>query len=48
MDTRWWGPGERIVFEPYSGEAFEWISRHGIFEAGRIGSGKYGGHFDCC
>jgi hypothetical protein len=42
------GPGERIVFEPYSGEPFEWISRHGIFEAGRIGSGKYDGHFDCC
>ena len=45
MDTRRWGPGERIVFEPYRREAFEqsfeWISRHAIFEAGRMGSGKY-------
>lgn len=45
MDTRRWGPGERIVFEPYSRKAFEqsfeWISRHAIFEAGRMGSGKY-------
>jgi hypothetical protein len=45
MDTRRWGPGERIVFEPYSREAFEqsfdWIRRHAIFEAGRMGSGKY-------
>jgi hypothetical protein len=23
MDTRRWGPGERIVFEPYSKEMFE-------------------------
>ena len=35
MDTRRWGPGERIVFEPYSREVFEqsfdWIEKHGIF-----------------
>src|SRR5882672_10590619 len=35
MDTRRWGPGERIVFEPYTREVFEqsieWIERHSIF-----------------
>jgi hypothetical protein len=45
MDTRRWGPGERIVFEPYSREVFEqsfdWIERHGIFPEGRMGSGDY-------
>ncbi len=36
MDTRRWGPGERIVFEPYTEEAFtesqEWIAQREIFE----------------
>ena len=36
MDTRLFGPGERIVFEPYSREIFdesrEWISERIIFE----------------
>ena len=45
MDTRRWGPGERIVFETYSREvyeqSFEWIARHGIFGDGRMGSGDY-------
>jgi hypothetical protein len=45
MDTRRWGPGERIVFEPYSKQAFEesfdWIARHEIFAAGGMGSGEY-------
>jgi hypothetical protein len=45
MDTRRWGPGERIVFEPYSREvyqqSFEWIARHEIFAEGRMGSGDY-------
>jgi ABC-type nitrate/sulfonate/bicarbonate transport system substrate-binding protein len=45
MDTRRWGPGERIVFEPYSREAFErsfgWIADHGIFEPGSMGAGDY-------
>lgn len=45
MDTRRWGPGERIVFEPYSKEMFErsfdWIGKHAIFEPGRMGSGNY-------
>ena len=45
MDTRRWGPGERIVFEPYSKavfeELFEWIAKHGIFADGGMGSGDY-------
>jgi ABC-type nitrate/sulfonate/bicarbonate transport system substrate-binding protein len=45
MDTRRWGPGERIVFEPYTRESFEdsqsWIASHGIFEDGKVGSGRY-------
>jgi hypothetical protein len=45
MDTRRWGPGERIVFEPYSREVFEqsreWIAEHGIFSDTGMGSGKY-------
>ena len=45
MDTRRWGPGERLVFEHYSkdvyDETFEWIARHGIFAADTMGLGKY-------
>jgi ABC-type nitrate/sulfonate/bicarbonate transport system substrate-binding protein len=45
MDTRRWGPGERLVFEPYSKEVFEesfdWIAKHEIFAEGQMGSGKY-------
>lgn len=45
MDTRRWGPGERLVFEPYTREvyeqSFEWIARHGIFSEGNMGAGKY-------
>jgi ABC-type nitrate/sulfonate/bicarbonate transport system substrate-binding protein len=45
MDTRRWGPGERIVFEPYTKEvfeeSFEWIARHGIFPEGQMGAGIY-------
>jgi hypothetical protein len=45
MDTRRWGPGERIVFEPYTkeafAEAFRWIGAHGIFPEGQMGSGRY-------
>jgi hypothetical protein len=44
MDTRRWGPGERLVFEPYTREAFEesfqWIKEHEIFD-GDMGSGIY-------
>ena len=45
MDTRRWGPGERIVFEPYSRETFEstraWIGARGIFEDGDLGALGY-------
>lgn len=45
MDTRRWGPGERIVFESYSREvyqeSFDWIAQHEIFAEGRMGSGDY-------
>ena len=45
MDTRRWGPGERIVFQTYTREMFEqsfdWIARHDIFPEGRMGSGDY-------
>jgi hypothetical protein len=45
MDTRRRGPGERIVFEPYSREMYEesfaWIADHNIFPAGEMGTGEY-------
>jgi hypothetical protein len=45
MDTRRWGPGERIVFEPYTREVFEesfdWIAQHRIFADNAMGSGDY-------
>ena len=45
MDTRRWGPGERLVFEPYSKETFEatfeWIEQHGIFPRSEMGGGNY-------
>jgi len=44
MDTRRWGPGERIVFEPYTKEVFEesqrWIAERDIFPDG-TGSAAY-------
>jgi hypothetical protein len=45
VDTRRWGPGERIVFEPYTKEVFEesfrWIAERKIFSEGDMGPGKY-------
>jgi len=45
MDTRRWGPGERIVFEPYTKEvfeeSFEWIAQHRIFAEEEMGAGVY-------
>jgi hypothetical protein len=45
MDTRRWGPGERIVFEPYSKEVFDetfrWIAERGIFADAGMGSCDY-------
>src|SRR5262249_458268 len=45
MDTRRWGPGERLVFEPYTREVFDetfrWIADHGIFPETGMGSCQY-------
>lgn len=45
MDTRRWGPGERIVFEPYTEETFnisrDWIGEHHIFERDDLGQKRY-------
>jgi hypothetical protein len=45
MDTRRWGPGERLVFEPYTkavyDETFRWIAERGIFDDSAMGSGIY-------
>ena len=42
MDTRRWGPGERLVFEPYTKEVFDetfkWIADRGIFADTGMGS----------
>jgi ABC-type nitrate/sulfonate/bicarbonate transport system substrate-binding protein len=44
-DVRRWGPGERIVFEPYTREVFEesfkWIAERDIFQEGTMGEGRY-------
>ena len=45
IDTRRWGPGERIVFEQYTRDVFEqsfkWIGDHGIFADTGMGTGRY-------
>lgn len=45
MDTRRWGPGERLVFEPYTREMYDttvaWIAERGIFADGNLGAGDY-------
>ena len=45
MDTRRWGPGERLVFEPYTQEMYEatfkWIAERGIFAMDDMGTGRY-------
>ena len=45
MDTRRWGLGERIVFEPYTREQFDdartWIADHGIFPKDDMGPRDY-------
>jgi hypothetical protein len=45
MDTRRWGPGERLVFETYTKELYEetfrWIAEHGIFADTGMGDGNY-------
>ena len=45
MDTRRWGPGERVVFESYSRETFEdtlkWVADRGIFADTGMGTLGY-------
>jgi hypothetical protein len=45
MDTRRWGPGERLVFEPYTEEVYKearsWIASHGIYPDGNLGGEHY-------
>jgi len=45
IDVRRWGPGERLVFEPYTREVFEqsfkWIAEREIFKGEEMGSGRY-------
>jgi hypothetical protein len=45
VDTRRWGPGERIVFEPYTRETFEdsfkWVAERKIFDPAQMGAGRY-------
>ena len=45
VDVRAMGPGERIVFEPYTREVFEssreWIAEHEIISAEELWLGKY-------
>ena len=45
VDTRRWGPGERIVFEPYTKqvfeESFDWIAKHKICPDGGMGDRRY-------
>ena len=45
MDTRRWGPGERLVFEPYTKEVYhearEWIASHKIFPDSNLGRDHY-------
>jgi hypothetical protein len=41
VDVRRFGPGERLVFEPYTKEMYEsthaWVEERGIFDAGAVG-----------
>src|ERR1700737_676558 len=45
MDTRRWGPGERLVFETYTKQVYDetvrWIAGHGIFADTGMGTGDY-------
>ena len=45
MDTRLFGPGERIVFEPYTKEMFDethkWVEDWKVFDEDKVGHGTY-------
>jgi hypothetical protein len=45
VDVRRFGPGERLVFEPYSQSMYEdthkWVAERGFFDADKIGAGTF-------
>jgi hypothetical protein len=45
VDVRRFGPGERLVFEPYTkamyDETHAWVEERGIFDADAVGSGQF-------
>lgn len=45
VDVRRFGPGERLVFEPYTKETYqstrEWVTQRQIFNMDKVGSGVY-------
>jgi hypothetical protein len=45
VDVRRFGPGERLVFEPYSQSMYEdthkWVEERGIFDADKVGAGAF-------
>jgi ABC-type nitrate/sulfonate/bicarbonate transport system substrate-binding protein len=45
VDVRRFGPGERLVFEPYTKETYEathrWVAERGIFDPAAIGTGAF-------
>lgn len=45
VDVRRFGPGERLVFEPYSKTMYEathrWVEERGIFDPAKIGAGTF-------
>jgi hypothetical protein len=45
VDVKRFGPGERLVFEPYSKTMYEethlWVEERGIFDADKVGSSAF-------
>ena len=45
VDVRRFGPGERLVFEPYSQTMYDdthaWVEERGIFDADKVGAGAF-------
>jgi ABC-type nitrate/sulfonate/bicarbonate transport system substrate-binding protein len=45
VDVRRFGPGERLVFEPYTKEVYDathrWVEERGIFDPDAVGSGAF-------
>jgi hypothetical protein len=47
VDVRAFGPGERLVFEPYTKEVYErthaWVEERALFDPGQVGRGAFEG-----